>query len=150
MAFTIFLQIDTITGSSTVKGHEGEIAVDSFSWDFSRAADATAITAGELHVVAPTGRHTPQLLQALADGTTFAHAHLSQLSPGTTGASIETLHLALDGLAITDLQLQTTAADGSLDRISLTVAAVTEDAKAQTAIGAGGPTATSGLVTLVT
>jgi type VI protein secretion system component Hcp len=136
MAFDIYLQLAGITGQTAVKGHETDIGVQSFSWDIANDPAGTALTAGDLHLVAPTGKHTPQLLRALADRTAIATGHLSHLTIGSTGLAVETLRLSLARITVTDLQLQVSTADGALDRLSLAIGEVTEEARIQQPSGA--------------
>ena len=76
MAVDIHIKIDTIGGQSEIKGFEGQIQVDSFSWNMSQTTSfhsssgggAGRVNMGALTFVHSVDKGTPKLMMACCTG----------------------------------------------------------------------------------
>ena len=84
MAVDIHIKIDTIPGMSEVKGFEGQIKVESFSWGMSQTTNFAAGAGGgagrvnmeDLSFVHAVDKATPKLMIACCQGTHLKEAVL--------------------------------------------------------------------------
>jgi type VI secretion system secreted protein Hcp len=89
-AVDYFLKIDGIVGESQVKGQEGAIEVLSFSWGASQAGNvahgggggAGKVSMQDFHFAMRTGKATPKLFLACANGQHFKQAVLTARKAG--------------------------------------------------------------------
>ena len=115
---TMYLRLDGIEGEAISKGHEKQIEVESFSWGATHgAASATRLNPprfSELRFVSRTGKHSPLLMQNLAQGKHLANGDffMSRTSP-TLGVPLDFYRLDFGDVAVSAYNVST-AADGTL------------------------------------
>lgn len=84
MSIDIHIKIDTIPGMSEVKGYEGQIKVESFSWGMTQTTNFSASTGGgagrvnmeDLSFFHAVDKATPKLMIACCQGTHLKEAIL--------------------------------------------------------------------------
>ena len=84
MAVDIHIKIDTIGGQSEIKGFEGQIQVQSFSWNMSQTTSfgsssgggAGRVNMGDLTFVHSVDKGTPKLMVACCTGAHLKDAIL--------------------------------------------------------------------------
>ena len=121
MAFDIFLKLTggdgvLIKGESTVKGHENQIEVHSFSWGESR--DAGVTDPQEMALVTPMSVASPTIAKLCAEGTPVSTAEISVVGGGAAPGTPVLIKLA--DLSIGSYQLGVAETDPALsDRFTL-------------------------------
>ncbi len=108
-----FLKLDGIAGETTIKGQEGAIEVESFSWGISNAtigssttgAGAGKVTFHDLTITKTLDKTTPTLLLKCASGQHFKTASLTIVAKSTDQkvAGETLLKLDLEDVTISSL-----------------------------------------------
>jgi type VI protein secretion system component Hcp len=101
MAFDAFLKLDGIQGESTVKGHEGEIELDSFSFGLTNPGGGGRPVFQDFHFTSKVGKQSPQLFLACAQGTKI-RSGLVTLDSVSGGKLVPDLKIAFDTVFITE------------------------------------------------
>lgn len=132
-AVDYFLKIDGVEGESTVKGHEGEIDLMSFSWGETHAATVGGAGGGgsagrvqmqDFHFTKGMDKSSPLLFLKVANGAHIASAKLYGTRPNADGAGLEFLKFVLSDVLVSSYQ---TGGDGSAiptDQFSLNFAKI--------------------------
>lgn len=121
MAFDIFLKLTDglgvlIKGESSVKGHQNEIEVQSFSWGESR--DGGVSDPQEMAFVTPVSIASPTIAKLCADGTPVSTAEISVVRAG--GEVGTPIFIKIRDLAVGSYQLGAAETDpGLTDRFTL-------------------------------
>ena len=117
MAVDIHIKIDTIAGQSEIKGFEGQIQVQSFSWNMqqttsfgsSSGGGAGRVNMGDLTFVHSVDKGTPKLMIACCTGAHLKDAVLTCRKAGGERA-IDFLKITL-----TDVIISSVSPSGSND-----------------------------------
>jgi type VI secretion system secreted protein Hcp len=150
MAFGYFLRIDGIAGESADSKHQGEIAVQSFSWAESNTGPvaggggggAGKVSMQDLHVTAHTSKASPQLLLACATGQHFKAARL--VARKASKAQADFLTFSLQDVLVTTYQVGASVEGGPLDSVSLNFGRIEVEYKEQQADGSLGASTKAG------
>ena len=86
-----FLKIDGIKGESTVKGHEGTIQIESFSWGMSNSATVSGggtgkVSVQDFHFTMKVDKASPKLMLACATGQRIETLQFAIAAPDQTGS----------------------------------------------------------------
>lgn len=111
MAVDIHIKIDTIPGMSEVKGYEGQIKVESFSWGMSQTTNFSSSSGGgagrvnmqDVHFVHAVDKATPKLMIACCQGTHIKDAVLVCCKAGGD-SPIPFLKITLNDLIVSSVQ----------------------------------------------
>lgn len=129
-AVDYFLKLDGIDGESTTKGHEREIALDSFSF---AGANTVIVTAGggagagkvsfsDMLSQTKLSKASPKLYLATAGGAKIASV---QLSVRKSGASFDFYTIKLSEVYITSMKTDGTSGNIPTESLSLNFSKVT-------------------------
>ena len=124
MAFDAFLKLDGITGESMVKGHVGEIELDSFSFGLTNpgggddGGERRAVFQ-DFHFTSKVGKHSPQLFLACAGGKKITGGLLTLESPsGGKHLPVPDLKIRFDTVSITEYKVMDIASVKLEDAVS--------------------------------
>jgi type VI secretion system secreted protein Hcp len=117
MAVDIHIKIDTIGGQSEIKGFEGQIQVQSFSWNMSQTTSfgsstgggAGRVNMGDLTFVHAVDKGTPKLMIACCTGAHLKDAVLTCRKAGGESA-VDFMKITL-----TDVIVSSVSPSGSND-----------------------------------
>jgi type VI secretion system secreted protein Hcp len=125
-----FLKLDGIEGESMVRGHEGEIELQSYSWGAEQTGahgaggggGAGKVSFQDLHFVAKTSKASPKLFLFCANGKHIKEGLITVRKAG--GTQQEYLVVKLTDLVVTSYQ--TGASDGQVptDQVSINFAKI--------------------------
>ena len=124
MAFDVFLKLDGITGESRVRGHEGEIQLDSFSFGLTNTGsggegggEGRAVFQ-DFHFTSKVGKHSPQLFLACAKGMGISGGVLTLDSVSVAGKLVPDLKITFDKVSITEYKVMDVASLKLEDAVS--------------------------------
>jgi type VI secretion system secreted protein Hcp len=153
-AVDYFLKLDGITGDSTVKGHEGEINVDSFSWGVSNSSSIGSGAGGagtgkaqfqDFHLTMATSKASPDLFKKCVTGSHFQKAVLTCRKAGGESQGQDFLKFTLSDALISSYAI---SGDNSVvaptDAVSLAFAKVEMAFSAQNPDGGIGSVISAG------
>lgn len=142
LASDMFLKMDGVKGESTVKGHENEIEILSWSWGQSTgtarvkkgALPATCIQ--DLHLMKEIDKSTPALITNGILGNVAPTAVLTLTKPSGDGTGHEFLKLTMKNVTV--VSFQTSASNGAelpTESVSLHFESMTGEYRQQDAKG---------------
>ena len=110
MAVDIHIKIDTIPGNSEIKGFEGQIQLESFSWNMqqttsfghSTGGGAGKVNMGDLHFTHHVDKATPKLMIACCVGTHIKDAVLTCRKAGGE-SSVDFLKIELKDVIVSSV-----------------------------------------------
>lgn len=129
MALDAFLKLDGITGESIVRGHVGEIELDSFSFGLTNTGheddggERRAVFQ-DFHFTSKVGKHSPQLFLACAKGGVIRSGVLtlgsvkSGQDKGPPPGLVPALTIAFDNVSITEYKVMDIASLKLEDAVS--------------------------------
>jgi type VI secretion system secreted protein Hcp len=123
----VFLRLDAIPGGATAQGHQNEIVVSSYSQAFSNAAGAVTggggsagkVKCGEITVMKNIDKSSPKLIGAVVTGSHIATGDIKFDSPSRNGTLVESYHVALTDIVITDIAQMDHTPDGVMEQVTL-------------------------------
>jgi type VI secretion system secreted protein Hcp len=118
MAFDVFLKLDGIQGESTVKGHEGEIELDSFSFGLTNPAAGGRPVFQDFRFTSKVGKHTPQLFLACAQGAKIRTGLFTLDSVSGGGTLVPDLKIVFETVLITEHKIMDIASLKLEDAVS--------------------------------
>ena len=151
MAFDYFLRIDGIPGESADAKHKGEIEVQSWTWGESNpgapavggGAGAGKVQMGDLSVIAPFSKASPNLLLACAMGKHLKSAVLSGRRAG--GKQADFLTFSLADVLVSSYQTGAVETDvPATDAVALSFSRIVVEYKEQKADGSPGASVKAG------
>jgi type VI secretion system secreted protein Hcp len=152
VAFEAFLKLAGVIGDVTVRGHEGEIAIESYSFGVAHTGSAGGGTGGgqgkatftDVALTAALSSASPQLFLACASGKNFPEAVLS-LQQVSAGGGFQFFKVTLRDVLVSGYQHGGATADNlPRETISLNFAAMKLDFTPQTDTGASGQVVSGG------
>lgn len=124
MAFDVFLKLDGIIGESRVRGHEGEIQLDSFSFGLTNTGGggegggAGRAVFQDFHFTSKVGKHSPQLFLACAKGMSISGGLLTLDSVSVAGKLVPDLKITFEKVSITEYKVMDIASLKLEDAVS--------------------------------
>jgi type VI secretion system secreted protein Hcp len=121
MAIDAFLSLPSVQGEVTVKGFEGWIEVDSFSWGASNptsigsgtsGAGAGKVTFNPFHITKKIDKASPKLFLACCSGSHYATASMYMRKAG--GTAVTYWKLDFKTVFCKDLELEVGGDDGDV------------------------------------
>lgn len=115
MAVDIFLKIQgpEVEGESMDSAHEGEIAVNSWSWGMNQSGTMHIakgggrgkVDVGDVSLTKDVDKSTPNLMQHCCKGTQFEKATLTCRKASGDGGQLEYFKIELEDIIITSVQV---------------------------------------------
>jgi type VI secretion system secreted protein Hcp len=130
MAVDIHIKIDTIPGQSEIKGFEGQIQVETFSWNMhqttsfhaSTGGGAGKVNMGDLAFTHKVDKASPKLMTACCTGAHIASALLTCRKAGGESA-VDFLKITLTNLIVSSVSPSgTNSGDTPNESVSLAFA----------------------------
>jgi type VI secretion system secreted protein Hcp len=123
----IFVRLDGIVGGATAAGHQNEIVVSTYSQAFSNTASAVTgggggagkVTCGEIIVMKSIDKSSPKLIGAVVTGNHIATGDIKFDSTRGNGALVESYHVALTDVVITQISQMDHAPQGVMEQVTL-------------------------------
>jgi type VI secretion system secreted protein Hcp len=123
----IFLRLDGIVGGATAAGHQNEIVVSSYSQAFSNTAGAVTggggsagkVKCGEITVMKNIDKSSPKLIGAVVTGSHIATGDIKFDSSGRNGNLVESYHVALTDVVVTDIAQMDHTPEGVMEQVTL-------------------------------
>jgi type VI secretion system secreted protein Hcp len=123
----IFLRLDGITGGATAAGHQNEITVSSYSQAFSNTAGAVTgggggagkVKCGEIIVMKNIDKSSPKLIGAVVTGNHIATGDIRFDSSRGNGMLLESYHIALTDVIVTDIAQMDQTPQGVMEQVTL-------------------------------
>lgn len=146
MAHDFILKLDGIKGDSTIKGHEDQIELDSFSWGVnqqgnahtSSGAGAGKSTCHDVSLTKLADSSSTDLALACCTGKHIAKAELFIRKAGGDNEHVKYLTIELKDVYVTNYHLSGHAGGGlATESFSLNFAEIAMDHKLQDAKGKG-------------
>lgn len=148
MAVDMHIKIDTIPGNSEIKGFEGQIQLESFSWNMqqttsfghSTGGGAGKVNVGDLQFVHFVDKATPKLMIACCTGAHIKDAVLTCRKAGGESA-VDFFKLTLQDVIVSSVSPSGTKSDTPSETVSLAFADFKVEFQEQDNKGAkkGGP-----------
>lgn len=148
MAVDMHIKIDTIPGNSEIKGFEGQIQLESFSWGMQQTTSFGHSTGGgagkvnmqDLHFVHYVDKATPKLMIACCTGQHIKDAVLTCRKAGGDSA-VDFLKITLQDVIVSSVAPSGTKSDTPSETVSLAFADFKVEFQEQDNKGAkkGGP-----------
>lgn len=149
MAVDMHLKIDTIPGASEIKGFEGQIQLDSFSWNMqqttsfgaSTGGGAGKVNMGDVSFVHSVDKATPKLMIACCTGAHLKEAILTCRKAGGESA-VDFLKITLTDVIVSSVSpAGSNSGDAPTESVSLAFAEYKVEYQEQDNKGAkkGGP-----------
>lgn len=126
MAVDMHIKMDTIPGNSEIKGFEGQIQVQSFSWNMqqttsfshSSGGGAGKVNVGDLHFVHFVDKATPKLMIACCTGQHIKDAVLTCRKAGGDSA-VDFFKITLQDVIVSSVSPVGTKDDTPSETITL-------------------------------
>lgn len=121
MAFDVFLKLEGINGESTVRNHEGEIELDSFSFGLTNtgeSGDSGRAVFQDFHFTSKVGKHSPQLFMACAQGKRIVSGFLTLDSVSKVGKLVQDLKITFENVVISEYKVMDIASVKLEDAVS--------------------------------
>jgi type VI secretion system secreted protein Hcp len=123
----IFLRLDGIAGSATAAGHQNEIAVSSYSQAFSNTTStvtgsgggAGKVNCGEIIVTKNIDKSSPKLIGSVVTGSHIATGDIRFDSTRGNGTLVESYHVALTDVVVTEIQQKDHTPQGVMEQVTL-------------------------------
>jgi type VI secretion system secreted protein Hcp len=123
----IFLRLDGIAGGATAAGHQNEIVLSSYSQAFSNTAGAVTgggggagkVKCGEITVMKNIDKSSPKLIGSVVIGNHIATGDIKFDSSSRNGTLVESYHVALTEVVITDIAQMDHTPDGVMEQVTL-------------------------------
>ena len=123
----IFLRLDGIVGGATAAGHQNEIVVSTYSQAFSNTASAVTgggggagkVTCGEIIVMKSIDKSSPKLIGAVVIGNHIATGDIKFDSTRGNGTLVESYHVALTDVIVTDIAQMDHTPHGVMEQVTL-------------------------------
>ena len=124
----IFLRLDGIVGGATAAGHANEIVVSSYSQAFSNppsaatgggGASAGKVKCGEIIVTKNIDKSSPKLIAAVVTGNHIATGDIKFDSTRGNGMLVESYHVALTDVVVTDIAQMDHTPQGVMEQVTL-------------------------------
>jgi type VI secretion system secreted protein Hcp len=123
----IFLRLDGIVGSATGAAHQNEIVVSTYSQAFSNTTSAVTgsgggsgkVNCGEITVMKNIDKSSPKLIGAVVTGSHIAAGDILFDSSRGNGSLVESYHVALTDVVVTEIAQMDHTPQGVMERVTL-------------------------------
>jgi type VI secretion system secreted protein Hcp len=123
----IFLRLDGIMGGATAAGHPNEIVVSTYSQAFSNTASAVTgggggagkVKCGEIIVMKNIDKSSPKLIGGVVTGNHIATGDIKFDSTRGNGTLVESYHVALTDVIVTDIAQMDHTPHGVMEQVTL-------------------------------
>src|ERR1700692_1329206 len=122
----IFLRLDGIAGGATASGHPNEIAVSTYSQAFSNTASAVTgggtagkVKCGEIIVMKNIDNASPKIISGVVTGSHIATGDIKFDSTRGNGTLVESYHVALTDVVVTDIAQMDHTPQCGIEKVSL-------------------------------
>jgi type VI secretion system secreted protein Hcp len=123
----IFLRLDGIAGGATGAAHQNEIVISTYSQAFSNTTSAVTgggggagkVKCGEITVMKNIDKSSPKLIGAVVTGSRIATGDIVFDSIRGNGIPLESYHVALTDVIVTDIAQMDRTPQGVMEQVTL-------------------------------